>query len=138
MAAVYLTDDQGHDRGFALKRGGLIGWASERGAGVHGPLRALLPDRRIAVEESRLDGAAADPSGLWPEERAAIALAMPGRRREFAAGRVLARRALERLGIGDVALPVGADRAPVFSRLVGREGRLFAGEKRLHADDQAR
>jgi 4'-phosphopantetheinyl transferase EntD len=51
---------------------------------------------------------------LFAEERAAIADASDGRRREFLGGRVCARRALELLGISPVAVPIGVDGAPVW------------------------
>jgi 4'-phosphopantetheinyl transferase EntD len=38
----------------------------------------------------------------------------PSRRREFAAGRLAARTALQRLGLPPAAIPAGADRAPVW------------------------
>lgn len=49
-------------------------------------------------------------SSLKPEEDSAMARALPARRAEFAAGRAAARQALGR----DVAIPMGADRAPVW------------------------
>lgn len=51
-------------------------------------------------------------SQLWPEERATLSAAVPKRRREFAAGRVAARRALAALGATATAIPVGDGRAP--------------------------
>jgi 4'-phosphopantetheinyl transferase EntD len=48
------------------------------------------------------------------EELAAVARAVEKRRREFAAGRACARRALAQLGQGPVAIPVGPERAPVW------------------------
>ncbi len=51
---------------------------------------------------------------LSAEEALALARAVEKRRREFVAGRTLARRALARLGIGDVAIPMGEDRAPLW------------------------
>lgn len=49
---------------------------------------------------------------LFPEERAAVARAMPSRRAEFAGGRLVARRAMAALGLPPRAVPAGADRAP--------------------------
>lgn len=49
-------------------------------------------------------------SPVYPEEEVSIRNAVPKRRREFAAGRHCARRALARLGVHDRPLPVGADR----------------------------
>jgi len=51
---------------------------------------------------------------LWPEERAAIAGAVPARKAEFAAGRVAARRCLTTLAQPPASLPIGADRAAVW------------------------
>jgi 4'-phosphopantetheinyl transferase EntD len=51
---------------------------------------------------------------LLPEERNVVAGAVVKRRREFAAGRLCARRALERLGITGFALLPGDRRAPVW------------------------
>jgi 4'-phosphopantetheinyl transferase EntD len=58
--------------------------------------------------------AVADPVALLPEERAAIATAVPLRQREFAAGRVCARRLLARFGLRDAALPAAADGRPCW------------------------
>lgn len=49
---------------------------------------------------------------LWPGEAAAVATALPARRREFSAGRAAARLALNRAGIPPTALPARADRSP--------------------------
>lgn len=51
---------------------------------------------------------------LWPEERAAIAGAVPARQAEFAAGRTAARRCLAALGRDPAALPMCKDRAAVW------------------------
>lgn len=51
---------------------------------------------------------------LFAEEEVAVARAVPKRRREFVAGRLLAREALARLGFADTALPVGEGRAPAW------------------------
>lgn len=53
-----------------------------------------------------------DPDALLPTERAAIAAAVPARRREFAAGRTCARELLARLGFAPDALLPGPERAP--------------------------
>ncbi|MEQ9037192.1 MAG: hypothetical protein RIE24_02440 [Silicimonas sp.] len=52
--------------------------------------------------------------GLFPEEWTAILQAVDIRKAEFAAGRRAARKALSGIGCGEVSLPVGADRAPVW------------------------
>lgn len=51
---------------------------------------------------------------LWPIERRAVASAVPVRRREFAAGRRCAHRALLRLGCTETAIGVGAKREPLW------------------------
>lgn len=51
---------------------------------------------------------------LHPAECDAVARAVAKRRMEFTAGRTLARRALERLGAGSAAIPVGTKREPVW------------------------
>lgn len=62
--------------------------------------------------------AAQDPRraapGLLPAERAAIADAVPSRRREYAAGRAAARAALSGIGIYGQPVLMGDDRAPVW------------------------
>jgi 4'-phosphopantetheinyl transferase EntD len=52
--------------------------------------------------------------GLFDAEHEAVAKAGSLRRREFAAGRLSARRALAALGAAKVALPAGADRLPIW------------------------
>ena len=57
----------------------------------------------------------ADQDGaLWPEERTAIAGAVPARRAEFAAGRIAARRCLAAMGRTPAGLPMAADRAAIW------------------------
>ncbi len=56
----------------------------------------------------------ADPPPLLPDEELCMRRAVARRRREFAAGRACARKALEFLGIYNQPLPVGPDRAPVW------------------------
>lgn len=51
---------------------------------------------------------------LHPAECDAVARAVAKRRTEFTAGRTLARRALERLGAGAAAIPIGEKREPVW------------------------
>ena len=58
--------------------------------------------------------ATADPGALWPQERDAIAGAVPHRLAEFTAGRQAARQALAALGHPAVAVPMGPDRAPLW------------------------
>ncbi|HUS25141.1 MAG TPA: 4'-phosphopantetheinyl transferase superfamily protein [Candidatus Binatia bacterium] len=58
----------------------------------------------------------ADASLLLPEERACLGRAGAKRTREFAAGRLCARRALEELDVHGFALTVREDRAPRWPR----------------------
>ncbi|WP_146208924.1 4'-phosphopantetheinyl transferase superfamily protein [Azospirillum sp. TSO22-1] len=79
-------------------------------------LRAVLEtfgaDGRVVVDACRLEGVNPSPDQLHPDERPAIRQAVAKRRREFIAGRLLVRRAAERLGRAGVVLPMAADRAP--------------------------
>lgn len=72
-------------------------------------LAALFP---TGVSVAVCNLAAADPEALWPEERAAVARAVPRRVSEFAAGRQAARQALSALGLPPVALPRLPNRSP--------------------------
>jgi 4'-phosphopantetheinyl transferase EntD len=86
------------------------GWrAAPEGRGSS-PFEALLPPGAVVVEATPAmwDG------GLWPEEAALVRSAVAERRREFTAGRNCARATLRALGIAEVAIPVGAGRAPRF------------------------
>lgn len=77
--------------------------------------RRLGPHVAVAVSGLQ-DG----PFPLHPEECDAVARAVPKRRREFAAGRHNARRAMALLGEAPQAIPCGRDRAPVWPpHLVG-------------------
>jgi 4'-phosphopantetheinyl transferase EntD len=76
----------------------------------------LLNDPRIKVEESLMNALHTEPAELWPAEQAAISNAGPKRRHEFAAGRILARRALARLGLDNVELGAGPDRVPIWPK----------------------
>jgi 4'-phosphopantetheinyl transferase EntD len=78
----------------------------------HDRLRGLFAGAPVVFEEMALGG---DIPALLPEEAAQVARAVGARRREFAAGRHLARRALARLtGAGSPLLVLlnGPDRAP--------------------------
>ncbi len=55
-----------------------------------------------------------DHPALLQGERVAVARAVPARRREFAAGRAAARRAMDELGLPPAPVLMGADRAPVW------------------------
>lgn len=71
----------------------------------------------VAVVCTGVDG---DPRTLWPEERSAIARAVPKRQREFAAGRSAARTAMQRLNWPAMSLPAHPDRSPCWPEgLVG-------------------
>jgi len=74
------------------------------------PFRRLFPDDVVAC--ALAPGARTPP--LPPEEAVAVERAVAARRREFAAGRTCARRALERLGVPAPSIPRGPDRAPVW------------------------
>ena len=70
-------------------------------------IRALFPEPVVALTATEGEDAA-----LHPEEAACIVRAAAKRRREFAAGRSTARRALAQLGIEGFALLADADRVP--------------------------
>jgi 4'-phosphopantetheinyl transferase EntD len=76
------------------------------------PVLGLTP-LCVAVEEDWIGAVA---GRVWPDELAHVANAVDGRRAEFGAGRVLARRALASLGCADCPIPVGPDRMPVWPR----------------------
>lgn len=60
-----------------------------------------------------------DPKCAYPireDEAVAVKNAVEKRRVEFAAGRDAAREALEQIGLPDVSVPMGADRAPVWPK----------------------
>lgn len=73
-------------------------------------LRAMLPP---GVALGTVDPKAPE-LGLWFEESAAMARAVPARRREFAAGRRAARDAMEALDLPAAAILPGPDRAPIW------------------------
>ncbi|NGM44050.1 4'-phosphopantetheinyl transferase superfamily protein [Rhodobacter sp. SGA-6-6] len=61
--------------------------------------------------------AAADPARLWPLLAGeAPPAAVPARLAEFSAGRHAARAALQALGLPPAAIPMAADRAPVWPK----------------------
>ncbi|EIE51494.1 phosphopantetheinyl transferase [Salipiger aestuarii] len=55
-----------------------------------------------------------DPDALFDSERAALRRAVPARLAEFTGGRVAARAAMARIGIGAQAIPMQDDRAPLW------------------------
>ncbi len=79
--------------------------------------RPLLPDSVLVAEMAPAD---ADPASLPPSERSLIERAVEHRRREFAAGRSLARRLLHEAGAYTDALLTDPDRVPTWpSTVVG-------------------
>ena len=59
-----------------------------------------------------------DLGQLYPEEESCVRHAVAKRRREFAMGRLCARRALAHLGIRDFPLVAGKDRAPIWPETI--------------------
>ena len=77
-----------------------------------------LFDDRLVVEE--IDPRDVDERSLIGNEAAMVAGAVEKRKREFAAGRLCARKGMAHLGHADVELLQGEDRAPLWpSGLVG-------------------
>jgi len=74
------------------------------------PLRQLF-DCRVEVAQGV---PTADPDGLYPEELALVAAAVPKRRAEFGTGRACARRALAGLGVTACPILHDRDRAPIW------------------------
>jgi 4'-phosphopantetheinyl transferase EntD len=70
--------------------------------------------RHLGDQISVADSAVTDASGLMDAEHAAVVKAVDKRRFEFAAGRRAARSALSAFGMAEVAIPAGADRAPIW------------------------
>ncbi len=80
------------------------------GAALHGRLATLLgPGAAVGVADP-----ARHPAALPEREARAVEGAAEIRRREFAAGRTAARRALAVLGHPDAVVPQGTDRAPLW------------------------
>ena len=73
-------------------------------------IASLLPDTVVTVEAR--DGDWTAP--LLPEEEPLVARAVDKRRREFAAGRACARRALEQLGLPASPILAGPRREPLW------------------------
>jgi 4'-phosphopantetheinyl transferase EntD len=74
-------------------------------------MAALLPPE-VAVVEAGPE--MWDETLLLPEEEVAMARAVIGRRREFAAGRASARAAMRRLGVEAISIPAAPDRSPIW------------------------
>jgi len=73
-------------------------------------LKSLFP-RPVGAATARL-GEANHP--LFPGEEAFVTGAVDKRRREFAAGRACARRALSQIGFAPAAIPSAPDRSPIW------------------------
>lgn len=83
------------------------------------PFAELLPSG-VAVREADPRDYPADLSGLFPEEAALVERAVDKRRREYTAGRLLAREAAASLGVDDLVLVNDERRAPMWPEgLVG-------------------
>lgn len=80
---------------------------------IRAKLREILPDTiGLAVCDPRQ--IQAHGGGLWPQEKPAIAHAVAKRRREFGAGRIMARQAMAAIGLSKASIPMGPDRAPIW------------------------
>ncbi len=77
---------------------------------VDSPLRVLFPDDVIVVSAT----GTARPPPLLPAEEPFVRHAVERRRREFASGRACARKALARMGLPELPLLPGKDRAPLW------------------------
>ena len=80
-----------------------------------GPLARLFADARLRIAETD-PRAVAPGAGLFPEEAQNIANAVDSRRRQFTAGRLLARRAWQELGVPPSPLVSDEQRVPVWPR----------------------
>ncbi|XZE36672.1 4'-phosphopantetheinyl transferase family protein [Pirellulaceae bacterium SH501] len=74
--------------------------------------RDLLPEM---IELAESYDTSLEPE-LFDEERQAIVDAVASRRKEFSVGRDCARRALLRLGVKPVPIPIGPERSPLWPR----------------------
>jgi len=75
---------------------------------------ALGMDQRIVVLVAPVDSIPPSLDLLHPAEWAAVQRAVEKRVHEFVVGRVLARHAAHLLGLAELVLPMGWDRAPVW------------------------
>ncbi len=84
--------------------------------------RSLMADAASALFGKDVAVAVTDPreqsDPLWPEEAAQMTRAHPRRLTECAAGRSAARQAMVQLGLPSAAIPMGADRAPIWPEAV--------------------
>jgi 4'-phosphopantetheinyl transferase EntD len=85
-------------------------YRSDSGASLSALVSDLFPPGAVAAE---LCGPG-DPLLLLPEEAAFLGAAVPKRAREFAAGRLCARRALAEFGFDDFPVRVADDRRPIW------------------------
>jgi 4'-phosphopantetheinyl transferase EntD len=98
------------------------------------PLLASLFPPGVAAAGLRMAG---DPSLLFPDETRYLGRAVPKRTREFAAGRLCARRALAEFGVTGYPLRMNRDRrphwpAPVIGSIThttGMSGAVVASRK---------
>ncbi len=80
-------------------------------------IEQILPDD---VATAWAFGQPRPPEKIYPEERALVACAVEKRRREFAAGRACAHRAMAQLGVEPTPVLVGPNREPLWpDSLVG-------------------
>ncbi|MBN2342488.1 MAG: 4'-phosphopantetheinyl transferase superfamily protein [Deltaproteobacteria bacterium] len=77
------------------------------------PFYHLLSDLSLSVAEMAISQLPAD-AVLFPEEMRILEKAVEKRKREFSAGRMLARQAMEQLGLSPCAIGVGAHREPLW------------------------
>lgn len=88
-------------------------WGHDPYIEIREDLRKILPSGvGCAVCDPRRVRTGGDE--LWPEERPAIVNAMAKRSREFTAGRIMARKAMTDIGLPQVAVPIAANRAPIW------------------------
>lgn len=93
----------------AVESGGAGRWPGSAGAGSAEALGLELFGAGVVVE---VDDPRRPASGLFADEAASVRRAVDLRRREFAAGRRAARRALQLLGFGAAPIVARADRLP--------------------------
>jgi 4'-phosphopantetheinyl transferase EntD len=85
---------------------------------MRAPLNALF-DNDIPADIVLKSGAIqAQRASMFKVEETHIAGSVEKRKREFRAGRALAREALEKLGIGPCAIPVGPNREPIWPAMI--------------------
>ena len=90
-------------------------------AGLKAATAGLFP-AGVAVAVVRIGDVHPPPHAA---EEMAVAMAVPSRRAEFAAGRTAARMALAAFGLGSATIPAGPDRAPRWP--AGMQGSISHG-----------